>query len=264
MTIQTIRTLTGLTLEQAAAILDEQLPPDAYSAVPGGADLTDIDPNYMRKTLNAVFGLCGLGWGYDYKAEDIETRVATRQSKNGAYEAIIAVLKRLRFWYKLTQDGNIIECEVPSSGASENTNAGYALSGAITNALGKAVSNIGFQESVYLGRRSHKFVKATPAPTQTSKPAKTTATLAPKPAAPSIEEIEEIDAEDAQANPETNPGDYVIPIGKRQGQKLGDQPLDIIRWYAEQMVADTQAKQALQAAARQYLKVKANGHPIAA
>lgn len=103
MTIQTIRTLTGLTLEQAAAILDEQLPPDAYSAVPGGADLTDIDPNYMRKTLNAVFGLCGLGWGYDYKAEDIETRVATRQSKNGAYEAIIAVLKRLRWPNRLSR-----------------------------------------------------------------------------------------------------------------------------------------------------------------
>jgi len=60
-------TLTGMTLEEVAVRLDEQLPQDAYKPVPGGADLTDIDPNFMRKVLNDVFGVCGYGWGYDYE-----------------------------------------------------------------------------------------------------------------------------------------------------------------------------------------------------
>jgi len=51
MDITNAKTLTGLTVAEAAIKLDEQLPPDAYTAVPGGADLTDIDPNYMRKTI---------------------------------------------------------------------------------------------------------------------------------------------------------------------------------------------------------------------
>ena len=38
---------------------------------------------------------------------------------------------------------------------------------AVTNALGQAVSNLGFQESVYMGLRSHRTVgKAAPAPAQ--------------------------------------------------------------------------------------------------
>ena len=59
-----VTTLIGLTLAEAAETLDAQLPSTAYSAVPGVADLTDIDPNYIRLVLNQVFGLCGFGWGY--------------------------------------------------------------------------------------------------------------------------------------------------------------------------------------------------------
>jgi len=47
---------------------------------------------------------------------------------------------------------------IDASGGSENGNAAYAMKGAITNGIGNAVSNIGFQESVYLGLRSHRTV----------------------------------------------------------------------------------------------------------
>ncbi len=45
---------------------------------------------------------------------------------------------------------------------SDNKNAAYALKGAITSALGNAVSNLGFQEQVYLGKRDHNTVRGKP------------------------------------------------------------------------------------------------------
>ncbi len=267
-----VTTLTGLTLEEAYRKLDEQLPADAYSAVPGGADLTDIDPNYMRKTLNEVFGLCGYGWGYEYAPTDMETRSETRKTANGTREVVVAALKHIRFWYKVNTDGKEITCTVDASGGSENSNAGYAMKGAITNAIGNAASNIGFQESVYLGKRSHKTVKTTAkaASATAQKPASTAAkpaAIKQDDAAPvhpaGEEEIEEISSEPA-ATPTVE--EFIIQVGNRKGQKLGDQPLNIVQWYAEQMVATGDpAKEALKKAAATLVKIRSNGHqPVAA
>ncbi len=150
MQLDELKTLTGLTLKELAVKLDEELPADAYSGVPGGADLTDIDPGYMRKVLTQVFGICGIGWGYQYDVADL----GYEPSKRGTS----AVLRRLEFWYVLVDQGNQTRVVIPASGGSDNSNAAYALKGAITNALGNAVSNLGFQESVYLGHRSHRTV----------------------------------------------------------------------------------------------------------
>ncbi len=151
MKIEELTTLTGLHLKDLAIKLDEELPADAYSQVPGGADLTDIDPGYMRKVLTQAFGICGIGWGYTYDVADL----GYEPSKRGTS----AVLKRLEFWYILTDaSGKDIRVTIPASGGSDNSNAAYALKGAITNALGNAASQIGFQESVYLGHRSHRTI----------------------------------------------------------------------------------------------------------
>ena len=280
MDITNAKTLTGLTVAEAATKLDEQLPPDAYTAVPGGADLTDIDPNYMRKTLNEVFGLCGFGWGYEYDPADMETRNETRKTQSGSREVVVAALKHLRFWYKVTDGQETSVCTVDASGGSDNSSASYAMKGAITNALGNAASNIGFQESVYLGKRSHKTVKAqkpvsaSAASTQgkaaaapASKPAPAKAKPAPAPAAPAAitnnggatgadDEIEEL-----EPPAELIVDDFIIPIGQRKGQKLADQQLNVIQWYAEQMTTggDVQ-KQALKKAAQAIIAVKSNGH----
>ena len=287
MDINNVKTMTGLTMAEAAAKLDEQLPAEAYTAVPGGADLTDIDPNYMRKVLNEVFGLCGLGWGYEYDPADMEIRSETRQGNGNARNVIVAALKHLRFWYKVSDGKEATICTVDASGGSDNSSPSYAMKGAITNALGNAASNIGFQESVYLGHRSHKTVKAqkaTPAPisspqgktaapkaaapaqaTAQSAPAarqpapakaKTTSVPAPAPAATADDEIEEIE-------PPLEPiaDDFIIPLGQRKGQKLADQQLTVIEWYAEQMTTGGNAqKEALKKAAQAILTVRSNGH----
>jgi hypothetical protein len=268
MNTKDVKTMTGLTMAEAIAKLDEQLPPDAYSAVPGGADLTDIDPNYMRKVLNEVFGLCGLGWGYEYAPGDMETRNETRKGNSGSRELVVAALKHLRFWYKVSDGNETFTCTVDASGGSDNSNASYAMKGAITNAIGNAASNIGFQESVYLGKRSHKTVKAAPKPAApaTAKAAPVPATtnvkttpapaVVPAPAPSAADEIEEIE-------PATEPttDDFIIPIGQRKGQKLADQPMNVIQWYADQMTTGgDQAKVALKKAALLIVAVKSNGH----
>ncbi|MEP0805835.1 MAG: hypothetical protein HRF47_10110 [Chloroflexota bacterium] len=274
--IQNYKTLTGLTFEELTQKLDEELPPDAYKPVPGGADLTDIDPNHMRKILNQVFGMCGIGWGYSYEPADLTIRCEVRKTRDGKDRRVfIASLKRIRFWYKLTGSATTFVCDVYASGGSENDVEAYAMSGAITNALGKAVSNLGFQESVYLGKRSHHNVR---------KPKKTAA----KPAAPRTpvqtpvpqdDEILDEIVEEPADNPIVTPKvDALSPdeaanlvITKemtkrpeRVGQNLGAQPLEAIEWWANKMKPANEAQKRLQSAARVLYKVRSNGHhPVA-
>lgn len=272
MDYASLKSLTGFDLKQIESELDRELPADAYSAVPGGANLTDIDPGYMRDELNRLFGICGIGWGYHYDVADVEYEIV----KRGQGTTNSAILKKLVVWFKLADgSGGEHRLEVPSSGGSLNDNAGYALSGAITNAIGKAVSNIGFQKSVYLGHRSHKTVKATdgkpaPKPSASAKPAaKPAPKRAPKPAlkpaAQNPVEDEIIDDEPAAPlSPDAASLDaFVIGVGKRKGQKLGDQTLEVISYYAN-MAAVGDEQSALKNAAQKLIKVRANGNAVPA
>lgn len=268
-----IKTLTGLTLEQAIKNLDEQLPDNAYSAVPGGANLTDIDPNYMRKTLNEVFGLCGYGWGYEYDPGDMEIRSETRKGQNGTREVVLAALKHLRLWYKLVDaGGETITCTVDASGGSDNSNASYSMKGAITNAIGNAVSNIGFQESVYLGKRSHQTVrpgKRAAAPPPARKPV-----AAPQKAAP-VNDGEISDAEEPAGtiDPAAMPLDevlaFVIPTGAWKGKTIqeavdaGDRGRQAIEFWTRLMPGADPDKKALKAAALRFVALEKSNHKVA-
>jgi hypothetical protein len=170
--LKTIKTLAGLTLDELAVELDKELPADAYQPVPGGANLTDIDPGHMKRVLNRVFGMCGIGWGYSYSSADLTVEPGMKKSNKGDYPAIFATLSHLQFWYKVVSDDAIVICPVEASGGSDNSVASYAMKGAITNAIGNAASQIGFQESVYLGMRSHITVRGGEA-SSTAKPAST-------------------------------------------------------------------------------------------
>ena len=192
----------------------------------------------------------------------------------------VATLLRLTFWYRLvTGNGNGGDVnglhEIDASGGSENDIESYALKGAITNALGHAASNLGWQQSVYLGLRSHKTVggrkpaaksaKPAPAPTASkpapaSKPtapaAQTTASPTPAPAAP------------AQTTASLTPADdltrFVIKIGKRAGKTLGDvyaeglEGSKALEFYTT-MAAGSKEKEALKNAAISFL-ARHNGH----
>jgi pyruvate/2-oxoglutarate dehydrogenase complex dihydrolipoamide acyltransferase (E2) component len=258
-----MKTLLGIEQSDLPAILDAQLPPDAYKAVPGATGLTDIDPGYMRKVLNENFGLCGIGWGYTYDPTDLHTEIEERaRASGGKRRVVMANLKKLIFWYAMDNQGQIVKAEVPSSGGSENDVEAYAMSGSITNALGKAVSNIGFQESVYLGKRSHKTAPAPKAATAKSAPAASAATApaakpAPAPAAKS--------AAPAATAPANKPApaaiqdtSFVIGVGKRAGQSLaavwaeGAEGQKSIQFYAG-MPGGTPVKDQLIQAAKVFL-----------
>ena len=257
MDIKNHKTLTGMLLESVAAKLDAELPKDAYKAVPGAADLTDIDPNYMRKTLNEVFGLCGIGWGYKYDSADMHTEIEERKRSNGqgTRRVYVATLRRLTFWYKLSDaDGNVVMYEIDASGGSDNDVEAYAMKGSITNALGHASSNLGFQESVYLGKRSHKTVG------KTSAPAKAAVSAASKPAAVAPKVSKPAATAPVLASVGSDPAGFVIQVGQRAGQKLGDQEHKVIEWYANSMKASSDQQATLQNAARSLLTVRPNGH----
>lgn len=208
-------TLTGLPLPAARTILDKELPRDAYKPVPGGANLTDIDPNYMRKVLNEVFGLCGLGWGYRYSPEDV------RLTCDGqGQHAVIATCLNLIFWYRLrpAHQAESVLFEIQATGSSTNRNAAYALKGMLSNALGNAVSNLGWQESVYLGRRTHQTVGRQRASTGKSQPTPQPAPVPaqPQPTMPSLEPL-------------------VLDFGRHRGEALADVAQSdpgYVRWLA--------------------------------
>jgi hypothetical protein len=145
-----IKTLTGLTLEEVAKELNKNLGEGAYRPVNvSGLNLTDISPAYRDEVFNKVFGMCGYGWGYDYDPGDVQTEVATNKNGKTVYAAHIA---KINMWYRLIVDGETITCDVPSTGHNTSyTNMEYALKGAITSALGKSASHLGWQSNIYKG-----------------------------------------------------------------------------------------------------------------
>ncbi|OQY36004.1 MAG: hypothetical protein B6I38_00655 [Anaerolineaceae bacterium 4572_5.1] len=255
------KTLTGVSLSDLPALLDEELPKDAYKAIPGATYLTDIDPAFMRDKFNQLFGLSGYGWGYAYSSESVSLSkedVIRKRGQSNQYteEIYFAQLLELTFWYKLVEDEKISRHEIPATGASDNKVAAYALKGAITAALGNAASNLGWQKSVYMGKRSHKTVgkkksvSSKRTATQTTK--STARKTVPKKAKPK-----------QNANPsveEAELGAYVIPTGPKSGQALIEQNLKALTFYAKKMrTGGDEDKKALKEAASAFLAVRSNG-----
>ena len=278
MNLNNLKTLIGLLMPDLVKKLDEELPGEAYSAVPGVANLTDIDPNWMRKVFNEIFGICGIGWGYRYDPVDLHVTQETRpRSSGGTRNVYIASLRRLTFWYKIVDEqGVMTTCEIEASGGSENEVEGYAMKGAITNALGNSASNLGFQESVYLGRRSHKTVgKSKPAPGPApAKPAeaKSAAQPGPKPAAISAAKPSAAAKKPAPAVPVPavpvphDPTVFVVPqgCGPSVGKTLeeiykGESGRKTLEIFSKLATGGDPSKESLKNAAIAFL-AKNNGH----
>lgn len=150
-----MKTLNGYPVNELTTILDQPLPRTAYKKIPAGAlNLTDIDAGWQRRAFNKVFGLYGIGWGFDFNREDMDLR----HEANAKDKVLPFVRVYGRFWYAyVDKDGQVCRAVFPVTGAnsSQSGNEAYALKGAITNAIGFGASMIGWQESVYLGARSH-------------------------------------------------------------------------------------------------------------
>ena len=154
-----MKTLNGYLVKDLPVILDQPLPPQAYKQIPGGAGLTDIDAGWQRRAFNKIFGLYGLGWGFEFEHSQIDIRHEEVQGKNGLK---VVPFSRVygRFWFAYVDaDGKTQKASFPVTGANSNQSGtgaeGYTLKGAITNAIGFGASMLGWQESVYLGARSH-------------------------------------------------------------------------------------------------------------
>ena len=222
-------TLTGLPIADLREALDKELPADAYTAIPGKSFLTDINPGYMKKCLNDVFGICGIGWGYQYSPDQL-------LFQNGSRDDYTSVqLKAGTFWFKMIDEGGQEQrIEITASGGSENEVMQFALKGALTNMIGNAVSQIGFQESVYMGKRSHKTTGSgnksgsSNAPAAGKLPAVAKSTASAKPAAE--QKVQ------ASAQPPTAE-EYVVPKGtgiapKHVGTRLAALSKAALDWYA--------------------------------
>ena len=157
MQLDQLKTLTGLTLTELATKLDAELPSDAYKAIAGthsknGGELTDIDPNYMNDVLTACFGPAGVGFGFEYTSGDMHVE----NTGETGMKAWVAYLTKGVFWYALVNgQPEPVRITIDHSGGSINARPDFAAKGAITSALAGAASRLGFQKSVYLGKRSH-------------------------------------------------------------------------------------------------------------
>lgn len=146
------RTLTGLTLREAAEALKVDFPQTAIKKREGsGGDLSSINTYHEIERLNDVFGLCGVGWGFEVKC----------MTEHNA-EVIVSNVDLFFSFRKIVEDGtgHIIETSRPISAVGQGKvrkgmSRGDAEKSAITDALTKAASLLGVGLSVFKGEQTH-------------------------------------------------------------------------------------------------------------
>ena len=147
-----LRTFTGLTITQALAALQAKLEPNAYKKVSGsGVSLTDIKPAYLTEVLTDVFGICPIGWSFDWDSVELTGQMTTTSSGKERY---VWQADIFRGWltYTLTDGDSDHEFKVLGTGGSDNDEKEYAVRGAVTNMLGAAASKLLWQLPVYKGQ----------------------------------------------------------------------------------------------------------------
>lgn len=157
--LSTLHTITGYTFPEALAKLKEVLPPEAYKEVGGGSGkkFTDISPAYQTEVVTEVFGPAGIGWFWNYDSNDVSLFTVEKKNSNRSWTDYVAHIKRFSFVYVYVDaEGNTrYSAEIISTGGSDNSDAEYALKGAITNALGGALAKLCWQIDVYKGKLDH-------------------------------------------------------------------------------------------------------------
>jgi hypothetical protein len=156
--IQTWKTASGVAMEKIAALLAEIFADadKAYKAVPGGADLTDINTGHMIERVTQVFGIKGFGWNFRWAPDDL----VFIGDLAGASARCTAHLKNAVFSYCLLDEAGAEHWfEIQTSGMNTNS-ALYAEEGARTTALGAALKGLCFQLPIYKGYLDHHNAQA--------------------------------------------------------------------------------------------------------
>lgn len=236
-------TLMGVRLEEAIKRLDAQLEPKAYKAILGGKgaklNLTDINPGFLPPAMTEIFGAFGFGWGFEVVEDGVEKLQIER--KNGYVDTEYQAWAKVAAWYKIYQindEQNHITLRLPAiPGASANSQREWATKGAITNALGTSLFFLGWQSSVYQGKRSHKKdepgTHASMVDDDLSVPIQGEEAPAPNSPAPTpqVTALKVVDSQRKNAG-------YVVQFGKHKGLALAEVPdpllSDTLRWAEAQ------------------------------
>jgi hypothetical protein len=241
-----IKTVTGLTMAEVKELFTRVLPPKAYKSVPGGANLTDINPYYLAESLTEAFGPAGYGWWVDASIQPVEVFQETRVSSKGKeYTVWCAYYDRALFHYRLVVNGEETVVSIETNGGSDNSEREFAVRGALTSAIGGAAARLLWQLDVYKGLLSHRNAgryqkdEDNGAGTRTSRPERGTTRTKPKaqvstpaPSGDGAGGNGNMTADQAEA--------FVMPFGTREhpeykGQTLGalaQAAPDLIRWLA--------------------------------
>jgi len=150
-----LTTLTRIPLNEISAALSRVLPKEAYKAVTGTrAELTDIRPPYLREKLEEVFGVVGYGWWYTY--DDMESEYDKSRNSGNPWTSTIKTLK-LYYRYVDSETNQVFVSEpIYATGGISMDRKDFTQRGALTNALGDAAKQLGWQKGVYLGLIDHK------------------------------------------------------------------------------------------------------------
>ncbi len=152
-------TFTGVPLMEAVRKMQELLPPTAYTAVPGATKFTDIDPAYLTLKATEIFGLCGVGWWYEYDETTLGLRPYSYTTSTGKERhETEATINKLALRYRLLDEKGEMHISQPvyANGANSSDEVGYAIRGALTNAIGSAFAKLCWQLPVWLGKVSHE------------------------------------------------------------------------------------------------------------
>ena len=126
--------------------INEQTDPAHTKPVKLGRSFTAIDPHYQVKRATETFGPVGTGWGWDLAEE-----IVTLQGKDGEVSLFKATVT---IWYRHIENGEVCRCgpvvgmNMISTGGRVDEDAGKK---AVTDALTKGLSYLGFSADVFMG-----------------------------------------------------------------------------------------------------------------
>lgn len=280
MNITNWKTVVGVPYSQAIAELRKQLPVSAYKPLPGSSGLTDISPAWALQIFTDVFGPAGFGWWYEY--ETVTTHEWVQKTRSGERNMVKAIINDFRLFYQLVnEEGHLVTSKaIVANGCADNEDFGFAVRGAITNALNAAFAKLTWQVGVYKGDldRRHTDTAAraeasgkgfsprpTPQNTQTQPtptpqptdldallgvpdapaPQNTPPPPAPQPT-PSVDELEVLAA-------------TVFPFGDKKGLPFSSIDRKGLGWLSHSYVPRDERGVKLQAAAKRYLELTKAG-----
>ena len=276
--LSSYKTLTGITLGEAIGRLQVVLPSEAYKPVPGtrvkGPDgreraLTDIDPAYLTEAVTEAFGPCGIGWWYQHDGNHMLVEQVTKNKRSGGtYDQWRAAIPQFYLYYIYLDESGEEQISKPvlSSGASDNSDYGYAIRGAITIAIAAAFAKLLWQNLVYKGLLHHENVRRFKADGNGKENGNVRSNNANKSngkgnnANPRTKTTPDAAPDPAPAPKADGNGDlasYVVPFGANKGKTLAELSQDDLEWAAEKMSPFNEEGQAFQANAREYLALVA-------